>query len=127
MAMRTRALLALAIFAALLSFVKFSLCTETNWATPGQYIHACYSDLPSLFGERGMADNKWHPDLFIDEAGIVTPAFFLHKFFAMVAGNDNDGVIQQLIRYKEVVYAFELGVYVVGRIQIACSHAIHHR
>jgi uncharacterized membrane protein len=59
MAMRTRALLALAIFAALLSFTKFSQCEGTNWATPDQYIHACYSDLPSLFGERGMADNTW--------------------------------------------------------------------
>jgi len=57
--MRTRALLALAIFAALLSFTKFSQCEGTNWATPDQYIHACYSDLPSLFGERGMDDNKW--------------------------------------------------------------------
>ncbi len=57
--MRTRALLALAIFAALLSFTKFSQCEGTNWATPDQYIHACYSDLPSLFGERGMADNTW--------------------------------------------------------------------
>jgi hypothetical protein len=57
MAMRTRALLALAIFAALLSFTKFSHCQATNWATPDQYIHACYSDLPSLFGERGMVDN----------------------------------------------------------------------
>ena len=57
--MRTRALLALAIFAALLSFVKFSPCQDINWATPGQYIHACYSDLPSLFGERGMVDNTW--------------------------------------------------------------------
>ncbi len=57
--MRTRALLALAIFAALLSFTKFSHCEGTNWATPDQYIHACYSDLPSLFGERGMVDNKW--------------------------------------------------------------------
>jgi len=57
--MRTRALLALAIFAALLSFNKFSHCEGTNWATPDQYIHACYSDLPSLFGERGMADNTW--------------------------------------------------------------------
>ena len=57
--MRTRALLALAIFAALLSFTKFSHCEGINWATPGQYIHACYSDLPSLFGERGMADNTW--------------------------------------------------------------------
>jgi uncharacterized membrane protein len=59
MAMRTRALLALAILAALLSFTKFSHCESTNWATPDQYIHACYSDLPSLFGERGMVDNKW--------------------------------------------------------------------
>ena len=57
--MRTRALLALAILAALLSFTKFSHCEGTNWATPDQYIHACYSDLPSLFGERGMADNTW--------------------------------------------------------------------
>jgi uncharacterized membrane protein len=59
MAMRTRALLALAIFAALLSFTKFSHCQGVQWATPDQYIHACYSDLPSLFGERGMAQNKW--------------------------------------------------------------------
>ncbi|MBU6314053.1 MAG: hypothetical protein KJS70_03385 [Actinomycetales bacterium] len=59
MAMRTRAILALAIFAALLSFTKFSHCQGTNWATPDQYIHACYSDLPSLFGERGMVDNTW--------------------------------------------------------------------
>jgi len=57
--MRTRALLALAIFAALLSFTKFSQCEGTNWATPDQYIHACYSDLPSLFVERGMDDNAW--------------------------------------------------------------------
>jgi uncharacterized membrane protein len=59
MAMRTRALLALAILAALLSFTKFSHCESTNWATPDQYIHACYSDLPSLFGERGMVENTW--------------------------------------------------------------------
>ena len=57
--MRTRALLALALLAALLSFAKFSQCEGTNWATPDQYIHACYSDLPSLFGERGMVDNTW--------------------------------------------------------------------
>jgi uncharacterized membrane protein len=59
MAMRTRALLALALLAALLSFIKFSPCQGTNWATPDQYIHACYSDLPSLLGERGMVDNTW--------------------------------------------------------------------
>jgi uncharacterized membrane protein len=57
--MRTRALFALAIVAALLSFTKFSHCQSSTWATPDQYIHACYSDLPSLFGERGMVDNTW--------------------------------------------------------------------
>ena len=57
--MRTRALLALALLAALLSFTKFSHCEGVNWATPDQYIHACYSDLPSLFGERGMVDKAW--------------------------------------------------------------------
>jgi uncharacterized membrane protein len=55
----TRALFLLAILAALVSFTKFSHCQSTIWATPDQYIHACYSDLPSLFGERGMVDNNW--------------------------------------------------------------------
>jgi uncharacterized membrane protein len=59
MAMRTRALLALAIFAALFSFTKFSHCEGTNWATPDQYIHACYSDLPALYGSRGLDKNAW--------------------------------------------------------------------
>ncbi|CAB4342671.1 MAG: mannosyltransferase [Actinobacteria bacterium] len=55
----TRALILLAIVASLVSFTKFSHCESTTWATPDQYIHACYSDLPTLFGERGMIDNKW--------------------------------------------------------------------
>ena len=57
--MRIKVLLVLAIFAALLSFTKFSHCESTTWATPDQYIHACYSDLPALFDERAMADNTW--------------------------------------------------------------------
>jgi len=55
----TRALILLAIVASLVSFTKFSHCESTTWATPDQYIHACYSDLPTLFGEREMVDNKW--------------------------------------------------------------------
>ncbi|MEJ5945786.1 hypothetical protein WDZ17_10835 [Pseudokineococcus basanitobsidens] len=27
-------------------------CRETLWATPGQYVHACYSDVPTLFSSR---------------------------------------------------------------------------
>ena len=57
--MKIRALIALAIFASLLSFAKFSHCENTGWATPDQYIHACYSDLPSLFGARGLDTHQW--------------------------------------------------------------------
>lgn len=54
-----RVLIAFAIFASLFSFIKFSHCESKNWATPDQYIHACYSDLPTLFGDRGLDKHKW--------------------------------------------------------------------
>jgi len=56
---RLKWFIALALFASVLSFAKFSHCEGSNWATPDQYIHACYSDLPSLFGDRGMSENLW--------------------------------------------------------------------
>jgi len=58
-ALRFKAILALAVLASLISFAKFSHCEGTNWATPDQYIHACYSDLPALFSERGLAKTQW--------------------------------------------------------------------
>ncbi len=54
-----RALIALAIFTSLISFAKFNHCTTTDWYTPDQYIHACYSDLPALYGERGLNKGEW--------------------------------------------------------------------
>ena len=54
-----RALIALAIFTSLISFAKFNHCTTTDWSTPDQYIHACYSDLPALYGERGLNKGEW--------------------------------------------------------------------
>lgn len=57
--MKLRTLIVLAIFASLLSFAKFSPCQSSGWATPDQYIHACYSDLPALFEARGLKDNTW--------------------------------------------------------------------
>ena len=56
---KVRTLVVLALFAALISFGKFSHCEGSNWATPDQYIHACYSDLPSLFGARGLDNSAW--------------------------------------------------------------------
>ena len=57
--MKVRTLVALALFASLVSFAKFSQCENTGWATPDQYIHACYSDLPALYGSRGLDTNAW--------------------------------------------------------------------
>jgi len=56
---QVRALIALAILASLISFAKFSSCESSGWATPDQYIHACYSDIPALFGERGLSKGDW--------------------------------------------------------------------
>lgn len=41
------------------SFLKFRHCITTNWATPDQYVHGCYSDIPALFGERGLLTGAW--------------------------------------------------------------------
>ena len=49
----------LAIIAALLSFIKFDYCRSNGWTPPGDYIHACYSDFPALFGARGLITNSW--------------------------------------------------------------------
>ena len=58
--MKTRSLLlVLAIAASVLSFAKFSHCESHQWATPDQYVHACYSDIPALFGERGLDKGTW--------------------------------------------------------------------
>jgi hypothetical protein len=57
--LKTRILVVLAILAALLSVAKFSHCANTGWATPDQYVHACYSDLPALFEARGLSSNEW--------------------------------------------------------------------
>ena len=56
---KARAIIALAVLASLISFVKFNHCENTGWATPDQYIHACYSDIPALYGERGLSKGDW--------------------------------------------------------------------
>jgi len=57
--MKLRTLVVVAIFASLLSFAKFSHCENSGWATPDQYIHACYSDLPALYSSRGLDVHTW--------------------------------------------------------------------
>jgi len=54
-----RVVLLLALFTSLLSFAKFNYCAADNWQAPSQYIHACYSDIPALYGERELDKGRW--------------------------------------------------------------------
>ncbi len=53
------ALLFLALVATLLGAFKFSSCQQSLWATPDQYVHACYSDIASLYGDRDLDKDQW--------------------------------------------------------------------
>jgi uncharacterized membrane protein len=53
------ALLFLALVATLLGAFKFSPCEQSLWATPDQYVHACYSDIASLYGDRDLDKGQW--------------------------------------------------------------------
>ncbi len=59
MRVSTRVVILLAIVASLLSFAKFSHCATTGWQSPDQYVHACYSDIPALYGERALDKGVW--------------------------------------------------------------------
>jgi len=52
--MVSRSFVAAVLTSALLSFLKFNHCRLNNWASPDNYIHACYTDIPALFSERGL-------------------------------------------------------------------------
>ena len=59
MRVTTRVVIALALLASLVSFAKFNYCAQSGWKTPDQYVHACYSDIPALYGERGLDKGVW--------------------------------------------------------------------
>ena len=45
------------LLAGLISFLKFNHCRVNDWASPDNYTHACYTDIPALFSERGLNTN----------------------------------------------------------------------
>lgn len=48
-----------ALCAGLLSFIKFDHCYNKQWSVPDVYTHACYSDIPALFGARDLINHTW--------------------------------------------------------------------
>jgi len=47
------------LVAGLISFLKFNHCRVNDWAAPDNYVHACYTDIPALFAERGLNTNTF--------------------------------------------------------------------
>lgn len=59
MRVTTRVIIVLALLGSVVSFAKSHYCLQNGWKTPDQYVHACYSDIPALYGERGLAEGIW--------------------------------------------------------------------
>jgi uncharacterized membrane protein len=57
--MVSRSFIAAVFISALLSVLKFNHCRLNDWASPDNYIHACYTDIPALFSERGLDTNTF--------------------------------------------------------------------
>ena len=47
------------ICCALISVFKFNHCRANDFAAPDNYVHACYTDIPALFGERDLINHTW--------------------------------------------------------------------
>jgi uncharacterized membrane protein len=55
----SRSFVLVLLSAGLISFLKFNHCRVNDWASPDNYTHACYTDIPALFSERGLNTNTF--------------------------------------------------------------------
>ncbi len=55
----SRSFVVILLAAGLISFLKFNHCRVNDWASPDNYVHACYTDIPALFAERGLNTNTF--------------------------------------------------------------------
>ena len=55
----SRSFAAVVLLCALISFFKFNHCRSNDFASPDNYVHACYTDIPALFSERGLNTNTF--------------------------------------------------------------------
>jgi uncharacterized membrane protein len=55
----SRSFVVILLAAGLISFLKFNHCRVNDWASPDNYVHACYTDIPALFAERSLNTNTF--------------------------------------------------------------------
>lgn len=90
----SRSFLGVLLLSSSLSFLKFNHCRLNNWATPDNYVHACYTDIPALFSERGLDTNtfpylsatnsfEYPPVIGLGNwlISFITPTSNSHRFF----------------------------------------------
>lgn len=53
-----RVMLALTFLTCGVGLLQKDYCRDSGWAAPGNYVHACYSDIPPLYFGRGLADGE---------------------------------------------------------------------
>ena len=57
--MVSRSFVLILLLAAVVSFLKFNHCRVNGFTSPDNYVHACYTDIPALFSERGLDTNAF--------------------------------------------------------------------
>ncbi len=87
----TKLLILLSLLAGILSFVKFDHCINSNWATPDVDIHACYSDIPSLFTDRGLDKHQWsysHGEKAVEYPVVMGAVMWATTWLTPAGGNE---------------------------------------
>ena len=90
----SKSFVGIVLICALLSLFKFNHCRVNDWQSPDNYVHACYTDIPALFSERGLDTNTFaylSPTNSIEYPPVIglgnwlisfiTPAENAHRFF----------------------------------------------
>ncbi|MEY3203141.1 MAG: hypothetical protein RLZZ629_423 [Actinomycetota bacterium] len=90
----SRSFLGVLLLSSSLSFIKFNHCRLNNFTSPDNYVHACYTDIPALFSERGLDTNtfpyssatnsfEYPPVIGLGNwlISFITPSSDPHRFF----------------------------------------------
>jgi uncharacterized membrane protein len=90
----SRSFAAVVLLCALISFLKFNHCRLNDFTSPDNYVHACYTDIPALFSERGLDTNtfpylsatnsfEYPPVIGLGNwlISFITPTYNSHRFF----------------------------------------------
>jgi hypothetical protein len=101
-------LIFLSLVATLLGAVKFSSCEQSLWATPDQYVHACYSDIPSLYGARELDDDRWSYSSTTNAVEYPVLTGTVMWFFARIIPSGEN----EMLNYYRVNQIFLAGLFI---------------